>query len=143
LCLSFSSHSQFGQPLILCLLKTWNQLSIIMKHFEVVEHTVSCSHIRHYARATSDSQEAELLMAVKQYKPQYSERSEPLAGDMTIIACPALGFPKELYEPVWDCLFECLRTAGKHFIRNIWVADPATQASSGILNRGKLGSERG
>lgn len=81
-------------------------------------------------------------MAVKQYKPSYTDRSEPLPGDMTIIACPALGFPKELYEPVWDHLFEEFQTGRKHFIRNIWVADPATQASSGIMNQGKLGSER-
>jgi len=113
-----------------------------MKHFEIIEHTVPCSHIRHYARATSTSQEEELLMAVKQYKPRYTDRSKPLPGDMTIIACPALGFPKELYEPVWDHLFEQFQTGRKHFIRNIWVADPATQASSGIMNQGKLGSER-
>jgi hypothetical protein len=113
-----------------------------MKHFNVIEHTVPCSHIRHHARATSLSQEEELLMAVKQYKPIYQGRSAPLPGDMTIIACPALGFPKELYEPVWDMLFEQLESAGEQFIRNIWVADPATQGSSGILNQGKLGSER-
>jgi hypothetical protein len=81
-------------------------------------------------------------MAVKQYKPRYKQRTSPLPGDITIVACPALGFPKELYEPVWDHLFDSLQMVGKHFIRNIWVADPATQASSGILNQGKLGSER-
>jgi hypothetical protein len=96
----------------------------------------------HYARATMSTQEEQLSMAVKQYRPRYSDRPQLQPGDVTIIACPALGFPKELYEPIWLVLYELLLDSKTCHIRNVWLADPTTQGVNGLLNEGKLGSER-
>ncbi|KAJ5988847.1 hypothetical protein N7481_004057 [Penicillium waksmanii] len=47
------------------------------------------------------------------------------------------GFPKELYEPLWDDL---LTSSNKHGarIRSIWIADAANQGASGVLNEQDL-----
>ncbi len=48
---------------------------------------------------------------------------------------------QELYEPLWDDLFDRLR--GKHIhINSIWIADVAHQGASGALNEEKLGNDR-
>ncbi|KAK4548584.1 hypothetical protein LTR36_009494 [Oleoguttula mirabilis] len=107
-------------------------------NFECIQHTVRGSHIRQYPRALAHSQEDELQIAVKQYKP----RHEPQPGDVTILACHANGFPKELYEPVWDALYDQSQKEDAGFrIRGIWIMDVANQGDSGVLNEGKLGNE--
>ncbi|KAK5125404.1 hypothetical protein LTR85_000513 [Meristemomyces frigidus] len=107
-------------------------------NFDCIQHTVQASYIRQYPRATAHSQEEELRVAVKQYKP----RHEPQPGDVTILACHCNGFPKELYEPVWDALYDYTQRENAGFrIRGIWIMDVANQGESALLNEGKLGNE--
>lgn len=40
---------------------------------------------------------------------------------------------QELYEPLWDSLYEA-SSANGHSIRGIWVADMAQMGMSGVLN---------
>jgi hypothetical protein len=60
--------------------------------FQIKEHTLECQHIREYAHATAESQEAVLHLAIKQYTPL--DNPHPAAGDVTIIGAHANGFPK-------------------------------------------------
>ncbi|KKY21967.1 putative toxin biosynthesis [Phaeomoniella chlamydospora] len=106
--------------------------------FRVVEHTLPSSHIREYPRALSGEQEDILQIAVKQYVP--SDNPNPRPGDVTIIGAHANGFPKELYEPLWEELIKRSRKS-KIRIRSIWLADVAWQGQSGVLNENKLGND--
>lgn len=110
--------------------------------FRLQEHIVPGQHIRHYARATATSQEAVLRLAVNQYTPIDQPKAEPNAPDVTILACHANGFPKELYEPVWDELLEYARKLRTFRIRNIWIVDVTNQNASGVLNENAIGNER-
>ena len=108
-------------------------------YFECIEHTGLCQHIRQYPRATSTSQEQLLRVSIKQYKPRYEEQ----AGDVTILAAPALSCAKELYEPTWDALYEQSRRDESNLrIRSIWSIDFCNQGASGVLNEDALGDER-
>ena len=62
--------------------------------FEIKEHTLECQHIREYPRATANSQEEVLYLAIKQYTPL--DNPNPKEGDVTIIGAHANGFPKVL-----------------------------------------------
>ena len=106
--------------------------------FRVQEHTVPCQYIREYPGATLESQEDDLFLHVKQYTPLDQSNSQP--GAITIIGAHANGFPKELYEPLWDDLSRALRKQGMA-IKGIWIADVAHQGMSGVLNEGKLGND--
>ncbi|KAL2004065.1 hypothetical protein VTN02DRAFT_570 [Thermoascus thermophilus] len=106
--------------------------------FRVVEHTVPCQHIREYPHATADSQEATLHLAVKQYIPL--DNPDPKPGDVTIIGAHANGFPKELYEPLWEEIHARSKRNGFR-IRSIWMADVAHQGQSGVLNENLLGND--
>ena len=68
----------------------------------MIEHKVPCQYIREYPRALANTQEDVLHLAVKQYVPVDNPNPQP--GDITIIGAHANGFPKELYEPLWDDL---------------------------------------
>ena len=127
-------------------------------HFNVHEHRIPTAHIREYPRAlASDDQEEELQLAVKQYTPKRSkDRGQQI---VTIIGAHANGFPKvlalliksnvfrtdpfsqELYEPLWDELYDRLQAKNIH-INSIWIADVAHQSASGVLNEEKVGSDR-
>ena len=48
---------------------------------------------------------------------------------------------QELYEPMWEELYQRLKTLGIP-IRSIWIADQAHQGISSVLNEGKLGNDR-
>ncbi|EFQ96669.1 hypothetical protein MGYG_08592 [Nannizzia gypsea CBS 118893] len=106
--------------------------------FRVVEHVVPCQHIREYPHATATSQEEPLSLAVKQYIPVDNPNPQP--GDVTIIGAHANGFPKELYEPLWEEIYACSKQAGFR-IRGIWIADVAHQGQSGVLNESSLGND--
>ena len=106
--------------------------------FRVQEHTIPCQYIREYPGATLESQEDDLFLHVKQYTP--SDQSHSQLSAITIIGAHANGFPKELYEPLWDDLFRALKKQGLA-IRGIWIADVAQQGMSGVLNEDKLGSD--
>ncbi|QDS74311.1 hypothetical protein FKW77_003972 [Venturia effusa] len=107
-------------------------------HFKVQEHTLPCQHIRGYPHATLHSQEEVLHLAIKQYTPL--DNLKPKPGDVTIIGGHANGFPKELYEPLWDELLKLSNSAGFR-IRSIWIADVAHQGISSVLNEDKLGND--
>jgi hypothetical protein len=110
-------------------------------HFECHEHVISCQHIREFYRATANSQEEELQLAVKQYIPL--DNLDPKPGDATIIACHGAGFFKELYEPFFDELLDASKSATSSFrIGSIWIADTASHGASSVLNEGKLGNDR-
>ncbi|KAI5298545.1 hypothetical protein KEM56_003965 [Ascosphaera pollenicola] len=104
--------------------------------FRTVEHVAPGQHIREYPRATALPDQT-LNIAVKQYIP--IENSNPQPGDVTIIGAHANGFPKEIYEPLWEEIL--VRSRGKFGIRSIWVADAAFQGASGVLNEDKLGND--
>ncbi|KAF2094885.1 hypothetical protein NA57DRAFT_80054 [Rhizodiscina lignyota] len=106
--------------------------------FRIDEYKVPCQHIRQYPRATRGSQEEVLHIAVKQYTPL--NNPHPKKGDVTVIGTQANGFPKEVYEPLWEDLLERTNAAG-FAIRSIWIADVAQQGQSGVLNEGKLGND--
>lgn len=108
------------------------------KYFKVVEHVIEAQHIREYMRATLDSQEEVLHLAVKQYIPLNNPNPQP--GDVTIIGAHANGFPKELYEPLWDEILSLSETHG-YRIRNIFIADAAHQGQSSVLNGDKIGND--
>jgi hypothetical protein len=60
--------------------------------YDMKEHAIPASHIREYARATSRSQNDELLLHVKEYTPR--DNPKPQHGDITFIGAHANGFPK-------------------------------------------------
>ncbi|KAL6874957.1 alpha/beta-hydrolase [Trichoderma novae-zelandiae] len=106
--------------------------------FEIREHTIQASHIREYPRATAVSQDEPLLLHVKQYTPKHG--GPPRKGDITIIGAHANGFPKELYEPLYEDFVKELEKQGLR-LRAIWIADAAHQGQSGILNEANLGND--
>ncbi len=107
--------------------------------FRIDGHHIDASHIRGFPRSTSTNQEDVLQIAIKQYTPL--NNSNPKPGDVTIIAAHANGFPKELYEPLWDELLKRCQNYG-FGIRSIWIADVAHQGWSSVLNEDKLGNDR-
>ncbi|KAL4773452.1 Alpha/beta hydrolase family-domain-containing protein [Aspergillus nidulans var. acristatus] len=109
-----------------------------MSHFRVIEHTVRAHHIRERQGAVKPGHENELKLAVKQYVPL--DNPDPKDGDVTLIGAQANGFPKELYEPLWDDMYERLRSHNRR-IRSIWIADVVQQGQSGIMNEGILGDD--
>lgn len=113
--------------------------SVIMssQFFSTKTHILPGQHVRQYSRATAHSQDDVLRVALKQYLPL---NYDPRPGDVTIIAVPSNGFPKEMYEPLWDDLLVYSRN--KFRIRGIWMMDLVNQNESGELNRGQLGNER-
>ncbi|KAJ4367426.1 hypothetical protein N0V83_007008 [Neocucurbitaria cava] len=106
--------------------------------FQIDEHIIEASNIRGFARATATNQEEVLHLAVKQYTPRSNPNPKP--GDITIIAAHANGFPKELYEPLWDELLKISQQNG-FGIRGIWIADVVHQGWSSVLNEDKLGND--
>ncbi|KAH8165148.1 hypothetical protein CIB48_g3080 [Xylaria polymorpha] len=106
--------------------------------FHIKEHVVPGQHVREWARATANSQEDVLNLHVKQYTPK--DNPSPQPGDVTILAAHANGFPKELYEPLWEDL-HAQSAAGGFRIRGIWIADVTNQGYSGELNEAKLGDD--
>ena len=63
-----------------------------MSKYHIKEHKFPTSYVREYPRALADDQEDELHIAIKQYTPL--DNTSPKAGDITIIAAHANGFPK-------------------------------------------------
>ncbi|RAH74722.1 alpha/beta hydrolase [Aspergillus aculeatinus CBS 121060] len=105
--------------------------------FIITEHIVGCQHVREYPHATRHGDDA-LQLVVKRYTPK--SNPDPQPGDVTIIGAHASGMPKELYEPLWEETLAKLEHQGVR-IRSIWVADTASQAASGLLNRQILGND--
>ncbi|SLM37424.1 Alpha/Beta hydrolase fold [Lasallia pustulata] len=106
--------------------------------FLTLEHVIQGQHIREYPAATVDSQEEALNLHIKHYVPL--NNPNPTHGDVTVVAAHAIGFPKELYEPLWDELLQRSNRLGFR-IRGIWIADIANQGKSSVLNEDKLGND--
>ncbi|KID72361.1 Abhydrolase domain-containing protein mpaH [Metarhizium brunneum] len=106
--------------------------------FRQVEHTISGSHTREYLGATANGDDHVPKLAVKQYIPLNNPRPQP--GDVTIIGAHANGFPKELYEPLWDDVYDRLLRKNIR-IRSVWIADIWNQGQSGVLNEKMLGND--
>lgn len=103
-----------------------------LARFRIIEHVVVGQHVRHWPRGRNLENHEPLRIAVKQYIP--NNDSQPSEGDITIVGAHANGFPKELYEPLWDDLAAQMEAANGRRIRSIWIADMANQAQSGALN---------
>lgn len=111
--------------------------------FECIEHTSPSQHIRHYPRATSRSQEEGLQLCVKQYKPLQTRYPNKDLPAVTVLAAPALSCAKELYEPIWDAVYEySCREDAAFRIWSIWSVDFVNQGKSGVVNERMLGDER-
>lgn len=106
--------------------------------FIIKEHLIPSQHVREYAKATANSQDETLFLAIKQYIPK--DNVSPQPGDVTIIGAHANGFPKELYEPLWADIHAAAKAQGIR-IRGIWIADVANQGYSGEINELALGNE--
>ncbi|KAJ5638289.1 hypothetical protein N7490_008168 [Penicillium lividum] len=109
-----------------------------MSPFRIVEHVVPTQHIREYPGAIADDQDQPLGLVVKQYIPL--DNPSPQPGDVTILAAHANGFPKELYEPLWEEIHARAKDTGFR-IRSIWMADVAHQGESGVINEERLGND--
>ncbi|EXJ90734.1 hypothetical protein A1O1_03838 [Capronia coronata CBS 617.96] len=106
--------------------------------FRVVDHVIPAQHTRHWPRGTEVGCENSLRLAVKQYIPKTN--TEPRSGDITFIAAHGNGFPKEMYEPLFDDLEEKMHGLGRR-IRAIWIADMAHQGQSFVLNEAVVGND--
>ncbi|MCJ1433954.1 hypothetical protein MMC27_003319 [Xylographa pallens] len=109
-----------------------------LEFFHVQEHVIESQYIREYPGATKDNQEAVFKIHVRQYSPL--DTSTVLPGAVTIIGAHANGFPKELYEPLWDDIYRRSKSYG-FSIRSVWIADVAHQGYSSVLNEEKLGND--
>ncbi|EWZ38742.1 hypothetical protein FOZG_10282 [Fusarium oxysporum Fo47] len=106
--------------------------------FRMVQHIVNGCHTRDHRAATANGDDDTPKLSVKQYIPL--DNSTPKPGDLTIIAAHANGFPKEMYEPLWDDIYQCASQTGIR-IRSIWIADMWNQGQSGALNEKILGND--
>ena len=105
--------------------------------FEVAKHIFLGQHIRHYAGATRNSDDAAQYLEAKQYTPRSSKNS---TDGITIISTCAISFPKEMYEPLFDELLQCCEQQGLR-IRSIWSVDKSDHGASGILNERTQGDD--
>ncbi|KAI9722814.1 MAG: hypothetical protein M1828_004510 [Chrysothrix sp. TS-e1954] len=101
------------------------------QHFIIEEHVLPGQHIRGYYNALKTHQEDVVEIAIKHYLPKEAAPPTTSLPSITIVAGHGNGFPKEMYEPVWDDLFEITQAHGFH-ISGIWFADNAHQGESGF-----------
>ncbi|KAI9713384.1 MAG: hypothetical protein M1828_001418 [Chrysothrix sp. TS-e1954] len=106
----------------------------------VTEHTLPAQYVRDYPNAIRGRRDTRLRLAVKQYTP-LEEAEDCSEQSVTIIATGANGFPKEIYEPLFDNLYEYSRRSQQFKIRSIWMADMANQGASGVMNDNLLGDD--
>lgn len=118
------------------LTKVWARS--VSQHFRVVEHVTRCSHTRDRPAGVELGKDKDLRLSVKQYIPK--DNPNPSKSDVTLIGAHANAFPKELYEPLWNDIFEALQASGRK-IRSIWIADQYNQGASGVLNEELLGPD--
>lgn len=108
------------------------------RNFRITEHQIPGSFIRQHRRATINKNDT-VRLAVKEYRNENS----PSGGhnEISIIGAHANGFPKELYEPLWDELAVSLAANGLH-VSVVLIADISFQGQSGVLNSNILGNDR-
>jgi pimeloyl-ACP methyl ester carboxylesterase len=108
-------------------------------NFTITTRTFPGQHIRHYPGGTRNNDETAIqYLEVKQYTPL--DNINPQADDATIIGTCATGFPKELYEPLWDSLLTRCSLQGLR-IRSIWCVDKSDHGASGLLNEATQGDD--
>ncbi|KAF7714953.1 Alpha/beta hydrolase fold-1 domain-containing protein [Penicillium ucsense] len=109
-----------------------------MGSFKIIEHVLAGQHIREHPHTLGTGRQEGLLhIAIKQYIP--IDRPEPAPDNaVTIIALHANGIPKELYEPLWETLYDHLKQKSIP-LRGIWIADTANHGASYVLNEDKQG----
>ncbi len=104
--------------------------------FTVKEHVVEAQHIREYPRATAQSQEDVLYLAVKQYIPKNNPNPQP--GDVTIIGAHANGFVK-VCDIVTPHSYYCLALLGENIFMPCFLKfpfrPPASLGSSLVCTR--------
>ncbi|KAJ5644999.1 hypothetical protein N7507_011010 [Penicillium longicatenatum] len=105
--------------------------------FIVTEHVIDGQHVREYPNATVDPNST-FKLVLKRYTPVDNPNPQP--GDVTIIGAHGCGFPKEIYEPLWEDLLNRSRQDG-YRIRSIWIADVANLGASGVANEEFLGND--
>lgn len=130
--------------------------------FTLTKHTFPGQHIRHYAGGTRHRDEDVQYLEATQYKPlnhlEYREGDITIIGTCAIrsvfrVWAPSVAileylklsaymltadnrwrsFPKEVYEPLWDDLFDHCESHGIG-VRSIWTVDKSDHGASGILN---------
>ena len=108
--------------------------------FQVQSHSVPVLPIREYPHAVIDESDR-LQVSVKNYIP-LNQSSTPYTETqpLTIIAAGALGFIKELYEPLFVELLNRAQVCGVR-IRSIWIADMYNIGESARANRMNLGCD--
>ncbi|KAM0206103.1 hypothetical protein ACHAQI_008594 [Fusarium lateritium] len=106
--------------------------------FRVIQHIVNGCHTRDHIAATVNGDDDTPKLSVEQYIPL--DNLTPKPGDLTIIGAHANGFPKEMYEPLWEDIYQRASQTGIR-IRSIWIADMWNQGQSGILNEKILGND--
>lgn len=110
----------------------------LSQYFRVVEHVTRCSHTRDRPAGIELGRDEDLRLSIKQYIPK--DNSTPGPNAVTLIGAHANAFPKELYEPLWDDIYEALQAKACK-IRGIWIADQYNQGKSGVLNEELLGPD--
>lgn len=113
---------------------------LTMENYRIIKHKIPAAHLREFPQATLHSEEDILHLAVNQYIPLNNPHPQP--GDVTIIAAHAVGYHKELYEPLWDELAAQARFRGWR-IRSIWMADVAWHGESYRMNEELVGNSPG
>lgn len=108
------------------------------QYFRNHRHTLRCAHTRDRPASVELGKENSLSLDVKQYIPK--DNPDPQPNDVTLIGAHANAFPKEIYEPLWDDLYEALKAQGRN-IRSIWIADQYNQGYSGMMNSDRLGPD--
>lgn len=108
--------------------------------FVIKEHQFEGQHIREYPKALANSQEDTILLHARSYTPR-EVADGSVNGDLTIIAFHANGFPKEVYEPFFEALYQNLKRTQGLTVGSIWIADQASQGISALLNDDKLGND--
>ncbi|KAM0468837.1 hypothetical protein ACHAP7_010521 [Fusarium lateritium] len=106
--------------------------------FRVIQHIVNGCHTRDHIAATVNGDDDTPKLSVEQYIPL--DNLTPKPGDLTIIGAHANGFPKEMYEPLWEDIYQRASQTGIR-IRSIWIADMWNQGQSGVLNEKILGND--
>lgn len=108
--------------------------------FVVREHVFEGQHIREYPKALAGSDEDVVRLHANSYTP-LEVASGSTTGDLTVIAFHANAFHKEVYEPFFEALYQCLKQHKGLTVGSIWIADQAAQGSSALLNDEILGND--
>ena len=109
--------------------------------FKIIEHVIPGQHIRESPRSIKGRQETPVQIAIKQYIPDDADRPDPIPDNaITIIGVPGNGSPKEIYEPLWEDLYNQLKKLSVP-LRGLWVADTSNQGASAILNEDIQGDQ--